>query len=252
MAFLYVLFHINLFYFDNPTITKGHINTVQTDIIESYEEDVTGDGLKETIELKGILLTEENAYYRKLWVDIRSPYAKQWKISFGGGYEPTLQFIDLNHDGVLDFFFQSATGGSGGLYNYSSYTLKNEAVSKIPLPKDQYIKGHFKNNYIVEIQLSPNKEPLLFDASKRSETYNRLNIYDKKGRLLEARKKVMIDPIAYFEPKYLSNRKGYALKSYQQISGAYHADQLGTIETLWYFEKDDWIILKTEWNPVST
>lgn len=251
MFLLYFLFHINVLFDDSTATITSSDDHIQPIVIETYEEDITGDGLKETIELKGTLLTENNPYYRKIWVDITSTQDKKWNISFGGGYEPTLQFIDLNHDGTLDIFYQSATGGSGGLYNYYAYTLKNEEVMKIPLPKGQNIRGQFKNDYIIELQISPGKKPILLDVSDRSADYQRLNIYDKDGTLLED-KTIMIDPIAFFEPKHLSTSKGYALKSYQQISGAYHADRLGTIETLWYYEDGEWVILKTEWVPSTS
>ena len=57
----------------------------------------------------------------------------------------------------------------------------------------------------------------------------------------------MIDPIAFFEPVEISDRNGYGLKSFKQISGAYHADQLGVVETLWYYEDGKWIALQVDW-----
>lgn len=216
--------------------------------IERYSEDITGDGLKETIELKGILLSEDHNYYRKIWVDIHNEDGKEWKISYEGGYEPKLQLIDVNHDNIADLFYQSAKGGSGGLYNYNVHTLNNEKVTKIPLPKQQYLKGSFKDNFIVHIQLSPYQKPIEINVEDHKEDYIRLDLYDENGLLKsKAQTSVMIDPIAFFEPVFISKSKGYGLKSNQKISGAYHADQLGIVETLWYFDKGDWIILKTEW-----
>ncbi|UJL45117.1 hypothetical protein KFZ58_11895 [Virgibacillus sp. NKC19-16] len=227
--------------------TSAQSNTEPV-LIETYEADVTGDGQSEVIELRGILFSNDTNYYREVWIDITSVHDEQWTITYEGGYDPTIQFIDLDHDEVQDIFYQSATGGSGGLYNYHLHTLKNEKVEEIPLPEQLHVRGKFMDDFNVEIQLSPDSEPNIVDVSSRSEEYIQLDIYNDEGKLLEPTS-VMIDPIAFFEPVLLSKSNGYGLKSYQQISGAYHADQLGTVETLWYYENGDWIILQTEWVP---
>ncbi|MGM8365144.1 hypothetical protein ACLIBG_06635 [Virgibacillus sp. W0181] len=252
MTFLFIILSMILLPIDNGdyTLTSSD-NSIQSKVIETYEEDVTGDGIKETIELKGTLLSENNPYYRQIWIDVITPQAKKWKISFGGGYEPTLQFVDLNHDGHNDVYYQSAAGGSGGLYHYYAYTLKNEKVNKINLPKDQFIKGEFATNYKINLQINSDQHPISIDVKERATNYERLNIYDADGKLLK-NKKIMIDPIAFFEPKRISDTKGFGLKGYRQISGAYHADRIGTVETLWYYENDKWIILKNEWIPSNS
>ncbi len=45
----------------------------------------------------------------------------------------------------------------------------------------------------------------------------------------------------------ISDSQGYGLKSSQEIYGTNKDDSLGTIETLWYFEDEKWIILQTKW-----
>ncbi len=223
-------------------------NNPDLQLIKTYEEDVTGDGLKEIIELKGVLFSPDSTYYRDIVAIITSSENQVWEIPYMGGYEPTLTFIDLNHDKVNDIFFQSATGGSGGLYQYHLHTLIQNKLSEIPLPEQPFVKGKFLENFKVEVTISPDMEPAIVDVSNRADDYIRLGIYRKDGKLLKETS-AMVDPIAFFEPKLISKSKGYGLKSYQQVSGAYHADQLGTIESLWYFDRDKWILLKTQWMP---
>ncbi|MEC5424876.1 hypothetical protein QGM71_15425 [Virgibacillus sp. C22-A2] len=215
-------------------------------LINTYEADITGDGQNETIELIGVLFSQETKYYREVWADISSVHGGQWKIPYEGGYEPSLQFIDLNQDQITDIFYQSSTGGSGGLYNYHLHYLENEKLKELQLPEQRFIKGSFKDNFKVSIHVSPDKDPVELNVKDRAGEYLRLELYDKQGNLLKPTS-VMIDPIAFFEPLLISKSKGYGLKSYQQISGAYHADRLGTVETLWYYENEEWIILQTEW-----
>ncbi|MFK4997211.1 hypothetical protein ACI2OX_05220 [Bacillus sp. N9] len=57
----------------------------------------------------------------------------------------------------------------------------------------------------------------------------------------------MIDPIAFYDIVQVKNKGGAGLKSYRQISGAYHADGLGTVETIWYDDKGKWDPVHTEW-----
>lgn len=213
-----------------------------------YKEDVTGDGQKETIKLNAVPFSKDSSYYQTIQAAIKSPLSKEWKIPYKGGYEPTLQFYDFNHDGVTEIYFQSPTGGSGGLYSYQLNTLNNGKIEEIPLPVQRYVKGKFMDNFKAILSLTPGSKAIFINAKAQAEDYKRLGLYNKKGKLLK-KTSLMIDPIAFYEPKLISKSKGYGLKSYQQVSGAYHADQFGTIETLWYFVNNNWIILTTEWVP---
>ena len=71
-------------------------------------------------------------------------------------------------------------------------------------------------------------------------------MYEKNGKLNEPTE-LMIDPIALFE--IIKINEGYGLKSYRQVSGAYHADGIGTIETKWYFENGQWTPIDVQWKP---
>ncbi|SET32821.1 hypothetical protein SAMN05216389_1093 [Oceanobacillus limi] len=234
----------------NLTFANEKQEPPELKVIESYQEDVTGDGHKEEIELKGILFSPESEYYRDIVAVVKNHENETWEINYGGGYEPILQFIDFNHDKVNEIFYQSPTGGSGGLHHYKLHTLIQYNLVEIPLPKQDYVQGDFKENFEVEVQISPTKEPVVVDVNEHSEDYIEKGIYDEKGSLIK-NTSPMVDPIAYFEPVFISDRKGYGLKSFQQISGISHADQLGTIESLWYYDRDKWIIVKTEWVPTN-
>lgn len=215
-------------------------------LIKTYEENLTGNHQKEKIELLGRLFSPEGLYYKDIWAEIHSGKGESWRIDYGGGYEPEMQFIDLTHDGEKDIFYQSPTGGSGGLYTSRLDSLANGKLKEIKLPDQPYVKGDFKSNFQAKISISPKEKPVIVDVRSRMKDYVRLGIYNEEGMLLKPTP-LLIDPIAFYEPVLLSDQKGYGLKSYQQISGAYHADQLGTIETLWYYDIDKWIVLQTNW-----
>ncbi|GGB61564.1 hypothetical protein F3157_03025 [Virgibacillus dakarensis] len=233
-----------------PILTVAAVedtNNHKTILVATYHEDVTGDGQKEEIQLKGIRFSQDSSYFHNLWADIKGPQTKQWKIVYEGGYKPTLQFIDLNHDGINDVLFQSATNETSDLYSYQFNTLKNEKLTKLAIPESYTITGKFKNNFKAALTIDPSKKPIIIDMKERKTKHIHQGIYDRDGKLLKETK-LLIAPITFFEPAFISKSKGYGLKSYQQVSGANHQDKLGTIEAFWYFEKGKWIKLNQEWN----
>lgn len=212
--------------------------------ILEYRHDVTGDGKPEKITLFGIRFANNAAYYKKIWAEIAIQKGKHIKINYEGGYEPKLEFADLNHDGVDDILYSSATGGSGGLYNYALHTVKNAKRLEIPLPEGLQIEGSFQKNFKAVLQIPGIKKPIRLDLRSRKADYLRLGLYQKNG-LLNEPTELMIDPIAFFDVVKMD--KGYGLKSYRQVSGAYHADRLGTVETLWYYENGTWNPVDVQW-----
>ena len=53
------------------------------------------------------------------------------------------------------------------------------------------------------------------------------------------------------EPVLISETNGYGLKTYEQIIGVFD-EPIGEIQTLWYFNNDEWIALKTDWVTEQT
>src|SRR5699024_2080940 len=85
-------------------------------LIEEYEEDITGDRIKETIKLYGIYLSSDSDFYRDIYAVIETKNNQKWEINYIGGYDPKLEFIDVAQNGINDILFQSATGRSNELY----------------------------------------------------------------------------------------------------------------------------------------
>lgn len=218
-------------------------------LLNDFEEDVTGDGQLDKVELYGVLFSPETVYYRDIFSVIRSG-EKEWRINYQGGYDPVIQFVDLNHDGISDIFYQSPTGGSGGLYTTRLDSLANGELTNMPLPEQVYVQGYFKDGFQAVIEIAPNTKPIVLNVEDRKDDYIRLGIFDEHGKLLK-RTELMVDPIAFYEPFEISEQQGFGLKSYKQVSGAYHADGLGVIETLWYYEDGRWTALHTEWKEAG-
>lgn len=232
----------------NGLVTAREMNDQKAVLIDSYEEDVTGDGQKEEIKLKGIRFSEDSHYFHNVWADISGSQANKWKVVYEGGYNPSLEFNDLNHDGVDDMLFQNAAGEGQEIHHYQLHTLKGDKLKELNTPESRTITGEFKPNFKAALLLNPSKEPVIIDMKDRADTHIHDGIYNNNGELLE-KTKLLADPITSFEPVYISKDKGYGLKSYQKVNGATSEDLLGEIEALWHYENNKWIKLKQEWNP---
>ncbi|RLQ96148.1 hypothetical protein D9X91_07610 [Falsibacillus albus] len=218
-------------------------------IIETYEEDVTGSGEKTTIILKGIPFDNESSYLKTIWADVQLSKNSTTRIDYDPGYDPKIEFIDLNHDGVKDLLESSATGGSGGFHSYRLITLKDGKEKVIPMPPSLQIQGQFEDRYQASIYIPETNQRYKVDLSERKEDYDRLGIY-KNGTLNEPYE-LMISPTSYFKPVKIKGKPGYGLVGYQQVSGAYHADGIGIAESYWYYENGKWQLLHVKWIPYN-
>ncbi|WP_421385006.1 hypothetical protein ACOJQI_09625 [Bacillus salacetis] len=218
-------------------------------VITTYEKDVTGDKKKDEISLWGKPFEPGSLFYQEVWAEITTSDGKDFRIDYEGGYEPEIQFPDLNHDGVKDLFQSSATGGSGGLYNYSLYTLADSIKKEIGMPPALSIDAHFEDNYQGVITFNDTNESFTVDLSERKEDYDRLGIY-QDGRLNEPTE-MMVIPYAMFEPVKIKGEKGLGLRGVQEISGAYHADGIGDVYSYWYYEDGKWNLINIKWKETQ-
>ncbi|CAN7387641.1 hypothetical protein [Rossellomorea sp. LjRoot5] len=210
-----------------------------------YKKDVTGDGKKDTITLKAIPFSPDALFLKQIWADIKTSKGSDIRIDYEGGYEPKIQFVDLNHDGIKDMLYSSATGGSGGLYNMALHTLADNKLVDIGLPEALTIQAQFEDQYKASITFVDTNQSYTVDLSDRKEDYERLGIYTD-GNLNEPME-LMVGPYAFFEPVKIFGKRGKGLKGYQQISGAYHADGIGTATSYWYYEEGKWKLIKIKW-----
>ncbi|WP_156958485.1 hypothetical protein [Virgibacillus sp. SK37] len=216
-------------------------------IINSYHVDLKQNGVKENIHLKGNPFSKQSAYYPRIWAEIKGVSDKVRKIELGGGYRPSLKFIDYNHNQLEDILYQSSTTAhESEVYNYTLISVEEDNIEEIRLPKREYMDLLFKDNFELTVKLSPQLSPLSIDVSNNSKELTRLGIYSKDGKVLKE-KPVINRHIISFDPIELSGGKGYGLKSKMKLSLSSSSNNLGVVETLWYYKDGKWIILKTDW-----
>ncbi|MCQ6276343.1 hypothetical protein JMM81_15610 [Bacillus sp. V3B] len=218
-------------------------NIKKINTIIKQEVDVSGDGKPDTIEIKGIRYEEGSSYFKDIYLEIIATNGQTYKTRLDSGFDPTLEFVDLNQDGLADMFISIPTGGSGGISNYFLYTLKDFQLKEIGAPDPLMITSEFQDDYKAIITIDNTGESVTFDVMSRKKEYERLGLY-QKGKLNEPRE-LMVDPYSTLKPVIIKNDSN-GLKGVQQISGAYHADGIAFIESTWYYENEKWNLIRTK------
>lgn len=214
--------------------------------LHTYHEDVTGDGRPDKIILYATPYEDRSQYFKHIWADILTSHQKKIRLSFAAGYKPEIRFEDLNHDGVKDILESSNTGGSGGIYSYNLSTLKDHKPRSLPLPPQLTIEGRFIKGFNASVDIPNMPKSVMLNLKNRKADYIRLGIYQENG-ILNEQTELMIDPVSILKPVLIPGKKGYGLRAYRQVSGAYHADRLGVVKATWYWEKGKWNLLNTKW-----
>lgn len=212
--------------------------------INSFEQDVTGDSLPEQITLHGRLLKQNSAFYQDVWIDITSSFKKNWSINLQHGYHPKLQLIDINHDHAIDLFYQIAKNNDNDFFHYQLYSLKKGKVESLPLPEHYHLQGQLADHFKGKLTLNPTEKPMTIDLTAKKENYINEKIYNEAGEI-QQKIDIIIKPFSSLTPIIISKSKGYGLKSTQTIKGINEEDVLGTMETIWYFQKDRWLNMKS-------
>jgi hypothetical protein len=207
------------------------------------ERDISGDGKNDIVTIAGVPYEEGISYLKEIFLQVTVSEGKTYKIDLKSGFDPTIDFIDLNHDGVDDLFISIPTGGSGGLSNYFLYTLTKDQLIDIGIPDSLTITSQFQDGYKATMTIENTDETYTFDLKSRKKDYNRLGLY-YKGKLNEPTE-LMVDPYSLLKPIKLKNDQ-YGLKGIQQISGAYHADGIAFVESKWFYENGKWNIVNTK------
>lgn len=241
-----LLFAFAAFFFMSLSAITGVYAVEEANKLESVivkkEMDVTGDGKLDTIFVKGEPFEEGAIFLRSITLEIFSANGKNHRVEVDGGYEPKIEFKDLNNDGINDMFLSVNTGGSGGLSNHYLYTLKDDQLKDLTVPEPLVIQTSFLNGYKASMTIESTNESYQFDLRSRAKDYERLGLYHN-GKLNEPAE-LMVLPFGMLKPiKVAGNRIG--LKGSQRISGAYNADSIAYVESTWVYENGKWTLLDT-------
>lgn len=215
----------------------------KTVTISEEKVDVTGDGKKDLIYVKGVPFEEGAQFLKEIYLKIRASNGKVYKIDLEGGYDPKTTYKDLNHDSVKDILMSIPTGGSGGLSNFYLYSLRDFQVTNLNVPEPLAVSSQFEDDYQASITIEETGQSYSFDLSDRKADYERMGLY-QDGKLNEPTE-LMVLPFGTLKPIKVKNGL-YGLKGSQRINGAYNADGIANIESTWLYEEGKWQVLNTE------
>ncbi|WP_108669263.1 hypothetical protein [Peribacillus acanthi] len=233
------------FFFAHP-VPEIKAGQVEPKTLVIKKENVTCDGKKDTVSLIGIPYDETASYLKEIFLKVQYSEGGEKTVLVGSGYEPTVQFADINHDGCKDVFVSIQTGGSGGIVQNDLYAYKDREFVDLTVPPPVQVEAYFIDGYKAIIKLS-NKKEYNIDLSNRKEDYDRLGLYND-GKLSEL-SELMVDP--YSNMKITGTLSGLGLKGIQRISGAYHADGIGDIESLWFYTNGKWVLEKVKFRELK-
>jgi len=214
--------------------------------ITSFEQDITGDGIMEHFSLRGSFLSENSSYYHDIWLDVTNEYNDKWKISFASGYEPKLQLIHLTDKRTADLFYSVRKTEQKTPVTYQLYSLRNGKVTSLPLPKVNRMSGPLQEKFRASVTIDASAHTLTISLSNIKQTLLNQSIYDEKGNLNKKRN-ITVQPIATLKPILLGKNNGYGLKSIQYVTIDQTDIIAGTVESIWYYEKDHWVRVKTNY-----
>jgi hypothetical protein len=170
-------------------------------------------------------------------------------IRFPGGYEPKMQFCDFTGERVADVFVTSATGGSGGIINFYLATFVGNVARQLPTPPPLTISGRFLDDYKVLIEVKETRQRTVISVADKKQQYESEGLY-RNGKLV---KPTTILPNDYSTMEPIDrNRNGICeLRGIQRIAGAYNADTIAYVTSIWGFERARrrWALLRSIIQP---
>nr|WP_041965276.1 hypothetical protein [Mesobacillus selenatarsenatis] len=241
-----LLITFSAFFFMSLTALTGVYageSNEKTVTISEEKVDVTGDGKKDLIYVKGVPYEEGAQFFKKIFLKVRASNGEIYKIELDSGYDPATIYKDLNHDSIKDIFISVPTGGSGGLSNFYLYSLKDFQVTNLTVPEPLAVNSQFEDGYKASINIQETGQSYSFDLSDRKDEYERLGLY-QDGKLNEPTE-LMVLPFGTLKPIKVKDNL-YGLKGIQRINGAYNADGIANIESTWIYEKGKWHLINAE------
>ncbi|WP_282936820.1 hypothetical protein [Paenibacillus sp. RC67] len=212
-----------------------------TFVLDAKYADVDGDGIRDDIVLVGQKETPDHIYASSIQVAVKNgatgDYALRSVGTFNEGYESYLFIGRFDSESVNDILVTTATMGSGGTSTYQLLSYKgaslvdklDEKVLNAGLPLDI----RFADNYKITVTNAITGKTNIIDASSSKEDYVRLELYDANGKLLNHKEQGAVDDFVSLTPEDIDRDGIYELRGVQYISGAWHANMLAQVESLW-------------------
>lgn len=212
-------------------------------VVSEQRGDVNGDGIPDDVFLTGDQ-SSDSPFIENIQLHVRDGKTKmEYTIPLKDnvGYGPTVFLGDFTGDHVNDIYISIASGGSGGFTYNEVFTFLNNTPNKIYDNEWFYntygdAAATYENNYKVRVVNRDLKKQYIIDISDRGEEY--LNeLYDANGKLKKPTEGQVYGVNGAY-PIDLQNDGMYELMIFQEVSGLYHADGLGYLQTPIEWKRD--------------
>ena len=198
--------------------------------------DVTGDNIPDYIYLTGVK-TPNSGFIQDITLVIRdgkTGIKQSTRLSSDAGYSPTLFLGDFTGDRINDILVSIASGGSGGIMFYYLFSDVNNQIRML-FDYEEYnnkynYKVEYRNNYQVMVKNLELGTKYIIDITYKDKEYLD-EIYTPDGEL-KAPIEGWVDPLSGLYPVDFDGNGIYELLGYQSISGRYHADSLGYVQSV--------------------
>lgn len=213
-------------------------------IIDAQTGDVSGDGQADTVYLIGRYERPGANFAGHLQLVVYNPTSQTYQsqdLDDLGGYQPKLFLGDFTGDKCSDIWVQAPTGGSGGIVENRIVTWSRHQPQLVFGKNDNagiQLTGKFIDDFKLELKNPASHTTLTLDLSNKKQQYVREGLYTENGKL-QKNTKAMLYPL-YLEAIDRNHDGTYELRGTQRLSGAYGADGLGHIYSLWHYKAQKW------------
>lgn len=205
------------------------------ELLQTAIGDVDNDGKNENVALYGIKFTKGASYYKELYVVVRDEKNAKVENSFElefGGYVPRLILSNITAKKSCEIVVSAPTGGSGGMVDYSIWSLKNNFLNEIFSREDNdgiELEGEFLPDYKAKFYFPLAEKAIITDLPRGPRAYIQAGLYDTQGNLLKNHIKPYMQGIINLLPIDTNGDGVSELLFTQKIVGLYSADTLGYV-----------------------
>ncbi|MFE5318753.1 hypothetical protein ACFQ88_08595 [Paenibacillus sp. NPDC056579] len=218
-----------------------------TIVLQTEQNDVTGDGLADTITLIGSRHDADSLYYHRLTVRILRGGAESesalTSVMTEGGYDPRFLLADFNADKVNDLFVSTVSMDRTAA-SVSLYSLSSGLPVRLPLPSPLNVTGSLKDTYKLQLTIRDTMQSYMLDIQQHKARYNAAGFY-RNGRLLKP-KSIVAGSYSELMPMDVDNDGAFELHGIQSIGGISPDDTIASAFSLWKWRYHQWTLMKAD------